>query len=361
MKKLVVVYGTRPELIKVIPLIKALKKEKGIETITVSTQQHIDMLVPLENFFNIKPDYCLDVMRPNQTINTTISKVINKTEELFMKIKPDLVFIQGDTSTVLATGISCFNQKIKVAHIEAGLRSFNLEEPFPEEFNRKIVSSIARYNFAPTKISADNLKEEKLSDEKIFITGNTVIDSVRIISEKLNINRTKTNNTILVTAHRRENHGKGIIEICEAVKEICQKHPDINFVWPVHPNPNVKDIVYGNLKNIEQVKLLPPLDYFDLLQEMANAKLIWTDSGGIQEEAPFFKKPLLILRNVTERPEVVESGFGLLVGTETSLIIEKTEQILSNSELYNKMIEGQNPFGDGFAANKIIDIVKNDL
>ena len=357
MKKYVVTYGTRPELIKMVPIIYALQKEQNIKTIVVSTGQHPDMLAPLEKFFEITPHYQLNVMKPNQTINRTLTSVINKIEDLFLEIKPDLVFIQGDTSTVLATGICCFNMHIKVAHIEAGLRSFNINEPFPEEFNRKTVSSFAHYNFAPTQISSNNLLAEKIEKEKVFITGNTVIDSVRIITEKLNLKSTESNK-ILITAHRRENHGDGIKNICNAIKKMCIKHPSIEFIWPVHPNPNVKDVVSDELQNIPQVKLVPPLDYFELLQEMANAKLIWTDSGGIQEEAPFFKKPVIILRNATERPEVVNAGFGILTGTNVEKIIVETEKIFSDEDYYKTMISGENPFGDGYSSEKIISLVK---
>ncbi len=357
MKKFIVTYGTRPELIKLVPLIYELRKSSSVRTIVVNTGQHIDMLKPLEKFFEITPDYELNVMQPNQTINKTLSAVLLKIEDLFIQIKPDLVFIQGDTSTVLATGMACFNMGINVAHVEAGLRSFDLTQPFPEEFNRKVVSLFAQYNFAPTELSKNNLIAEKIAKEKIFITGNTVIDTIQIIAEKIKISKDVNPNKILITAHRRENHGEGMLNICKAIKEIIKLKNDVEFVWPVHSNPNVKLVVELELKNLKQVKLLPPLDYFDLLQHMANSKIIWTDSGGIQEESPYFKKPVLILRNITERPEVVSAGFGVLVGTNVERIVEETTKLFSDPNYYNSLTTGQNPFGDGNAAKKIIDII----
>lgn len=357
MKKFVITYGTRPELIKLVPLIYELRKLSSITTIVVNTGQHIDMLKPLENFFEITPDFELNVMQPNQTINKTLSAVLIKIEELFLQIKPDLVFIQGDTSTVLATGMACFNMGIPVAHVEAGLRSFDLTQPFPEEFNRKVVSLFAKYNFAPTELSKNNLIAEKIVEEKIFITGNTVIDTIQIIAEKMQLSKHINPNKILITAHRRENHGEGMLNICKAIKEIIKLKNDVEFIWPVHSNPNVKVVVEQELKDLKQVQLLSPLDYFDLLQHMANSKIIWTDSGGIQEESPYFKKPVLILRNVTERPEVVSSGFGVLVGTNVEKIVTETTKLFTDINYYTDLTKGKNPFGDGNAAKKIIEIV----
>lgn len=352
--KISIVYGTRPELIKLAPLIIALKKEKWVELTIINTGQHKEMLVSLEKLFQVYPDISLNVMTDNQNVSQVVSKVIAQMDRLIDKNKPDLVFVQGDTATVLATAIACFYSKVKIAHVEAGLRSFDLQHPFPEEFNRRTVSLFADYNFAPTQTSANNLLKEGVNKNKILVTGNTVIDSLQIIKRKLKP-RKNDKKTILVTAHRRENHKKGIENICSAIIELLQQNNKVEFIWPIHPNPNVKEIVEKRLSNVPGVTLCAPMDYLELLDTISNSFLIWTDSGGIQEEVPSFGKPVLILREVTERPEVVSSGFGLLVGTSKSKIVSSTIELLTNSEKYTKMISGKNPFGDGNASKRIIE------
>lgn len=351
--KIYIVYGTRPELIKLAPLIIKLRKIQNVQLTTISTGQHKEMLKSLENIFDIKPDISLDVMTDNQSVNQVISKVMDKMDKILSEDPPHLVFVQGDTATVLATGMACYFSRIKLAHVEAGLRSFNLDHPFPEEFNRRTVSIFADYNFAPTQTSAENLLNEGVDMHKVIVTGNTVIDALQLIGNKLP-EQFSTKKSILVTAHRRENHGEGIDNICEAIIELHNKRKDIEFIWPVHPNPNVKEVVDNKLKDLERVRLLEPVDYISLLTMIKNAHIIWTDSGGIQEEAPSFKKPVLILREVTERPEVVSAGFGVLVGTSKNTICSKTEELLDMQSLYNEMVSGENPFGDGDAADKII-------
>jgi len=352
------VYGTRPELIKMAPLILELKKEKSIQLFVVNTGQHREMLVSLEKLFQIQPDISLDVMSEGQTVSTVVSKVIKAMEAKFKKYRADLVFVQGDTATVLATAMAAYFSGVKIAHVEAGLRSFDLDHPFPEEFNRRTVSIIADYNFVPTQLSAQNLINEGVAIDKIFKVGNTVIDALKLIQPKLN-RSANPNRTILVTAHRRENHGKGIEHICDAVIQLLKQDQTLHFVWPVHPNPKVKNYVYQTLGDFDRVRLTEPMDYIELLTEIQNATLIWTDSGGIQEETPSFKKPVLILREVTERPEILNSGFGILVGTSSSEIVSQTNSILNDSNKYQEMTSGKNPFGDGTASKQILATIFN--
>lgn len=361
-RKIVVAYGTRPEIIKLAPVIIELKKRKNVNLYVVNSGQHKEMVDDLEIFFGIRSDYKFEVMTPNQSLNSVLSKIVTESAALFSKIKPDLVFVQGDTTTVFAIGTACFYSGIKVAHVEAGLRSKDIYNPYPEEFNRRVVSLFATYNFAPTKASANNLLREKISRKKIYVTGNTVVDALNFVllkkrkAIKIPSNAVKK---ILITAHRRENHGVGIQNVCKAVIRLLDLRSDVEFVWPVHPNPNVFNVVNKLLGNNKRVKLTTPLSYLDLVSEMHRSYLIWTDSGGIQEEAPTLKKPVLILRTVTERPEVINAGFGKLVGVNSNRIVSLTNELLDNKIVYKKMISGSNPFGNGSAAKKILDIVLN--
>ena len=354
--KAFVVYGTRPELIKVAPLILKLKELSLVELVVVSTGQHREMLFDLEQLFGINPDISLALMAENQSINSVVSGVINEVDKLLLQYQPDLVFVQGDTATVLGTAMACYYAKIKVAHIEAGLRSFDLNHPFPEEFNRKVVSIFADYNFAPTQISAENLIREGVPENRVFVTGNTVIDALNILSRKI-VAKKSNKKLILVTAHRRENHGEGIIAICDAIKNILQQRGDVEFIWPLHPNPNVLDVVTDYMQGIKGIELTSPMGYEELVSTMKNSYLIWTDSGGIQEEAPSLKKPILILREVTERPEVIHSGFGELTGTNTDKIVTSTLKLLIDNQYYKMKISGRNPFGTGDACDQIISIL----
>lgn len=362
--KIVVAYGTRPEIIKLAPLIIGLRKRKDVDLVVVNSGQHKEMVDDLELFFNIRSQYRFKVMTPDQTLNSVLSKVVNEASVLFSKLKPDLVFVQGDTTTVFAIGTACFYSGIRVAHVEAGLRSKDIYNPFPEEFNRRVVSLFASYSFAPTKAAADNLLKEKVVASKIFITGNTVVDALNYVLTKKRLKAgisAEPIKKILITAHRRENHGTGIENICKAVLQVLSIRKDVEFIWPVHPNPNVYNSVTKLLGNSERVKLTAPLSYLELVTEMHNAWLIWTDSGGIQEEAPTLKKPVLILRSVTERPEVITAGFGKLVGVNVKNIVVSTVELIGNVKLYKKRTSGTNPFGTGQAAKKIIDIVIKDL
>jgi len=361
-----IIYGTRPEIIKLAPLIILLRKKIGKKCIVVNSGQHADMTKELEMTFSFKPDYFLGIMEKVQTLNTLIVKAIREIDKILDIEKPDVVIVQGDTTTVLAGGIASYYKGIDVGHVEAGLRSFNLQEPYPEEFNRKVISIFAKYNFVPTDNSKKNLQNELIDQKRIYVTGNTVVDAINLIKQRLKKNeitttiKITTENNILITAHRRENHGKGIENICKAVKILSEKYKNYNFYWPVHPNPKVHNVVHNALGSIDNVRLLPPVSYVDLVYLMNKSKIILTDSGGIQEEAPSVKKPVLILRNVTERPEVIESGFGKIVGTNTQDIVNEMSSLLQHTKIYQKMISGTNPFGDGTASKKIANILLHE-
>lgn len=358
LSKIVVAYGTRPELIKLAPLILKLREE-AIDLTVISTGQHKEMLEQLEKLFGINPDVSFRLMESNQSLNGLMSKVINRFDAFLEEKKPDLVIVQGDTSTVLSVAMAAYNRKIKVAHIEAGLRTYDLNHPFPEEFNRRVVSIFADYNFAPTEQSAINLRKEGVDEKKIQVVGNTVIDAIKIIEGRIAYKKEGDKKIILVTAHRRENHNSGIKNICDAIKSLLRKRRDLHFVWPVHPNPNVKPVVEKELKDLDDVSLLEPIDYLELLSWIKSSQIVLTDSGGIQEECPSFRKPVLILRDTTERPEVIKAGFGILVGTDPAIIAKQLNAILDSETIYNQMVSGDNPFGDGHSSNRIIETIIN--
>lgn len=357
MKKIGLVYGTRPELIKLVPLIKQMQANPSIDLLLINTGQHREMVAEIEQVFDIVPTINLNIMQPNQSLNDIMINVAQSIQPILQKEKPDVVLVQGDTSTASTVATACFYSKIAVGHIEAGLRSFNIYEPYPEEFNRKVISLLASYNFTPTQKSTQNLLAEGVNNTTIFEVGNTIVDMVELVKARNAATVQQNENLILITAHRRENHGEGILNICKAIKKLLTSHPHLSFIWPLHPNPNVKGVVMDELMNIENVKLTEPLSYIELTQIMQSCKLVWSDSGGIQEECPSFKKPVLILRNVTERPEVVDSGFGKLVGTDIEEIVSNTKNILNNAIVYNEMIAGKNPFGNGDASKKIVEVL----
>lgn len=360
MKTIVVIYGTRPEFIKVVPVVKALQSSNN-KVLIVNTGQHREMVLELEKIFRIEPDFRFDIMRNDQSLNYTLSEMIKRFDSLLQDLKPDLVLVQGDTNSVLAAGIASFYLGIKVGHIEAGLRSFDLQHPFPEEFNRRVVSIFSSINFVPTAIASENLIKEGISPEKICITGNTIVDSVLLVKELLQLNPNKTKKQVLVTAHRRENHDVGLVNICEAIRKAALIHSEYTFLWPVHPNPKVKGVVFEKLRNINNIKLCDPLNYSDLLREMMDSELVMTDSGGIQEESTILKKPVLVLRSVTERPEVINSGYGVIVDTDVERILYFTALYLNPNYDWKKDITCENPFGDGTASKKIIDEIENLL
>lgn len=357
--KIAVFYGTRPELIKLYPLINELKSQ-DLNPIVVNVGQHKEMLQELESEFSVLPDYRLDVMKTNQSLKDILVNVANVVEPLLKEIKPDLVLVQGDTSTVSTVAMLCFYNNIKIGHVEAGLRSFDLRHPFPEEFNRKLVSLIAAYNFVPTKKSAENLMMEGVRPDTIFITGNTIVDTVNMMRSRYGYEKANKKNKILITAHRRENHELGIAEICESVIRISEEFPDVEFLWPLHPNPNVRKSVNESIRGFKNVRITEPLNYKQMSEALSECTMVWTDSGGIQEECPAYKKPVLILRTVTERPEVISSGFGILTGTAVENVCRETSRLLRDADYYNKTTSGENPFGDGNASVRIVEIIKSN-
>ncbi|KEI00310.1 UDP-N-acetylglucosamine 2-epimerase (non-hydrolyzing) [Clostridium botulinum] len=366
MKKLKVmsVFGTRPEAIKMAPLIKELEKNSAIESKVCVTAQHREMLDQVLTLFNIVPDYDLNIMKKKQTLSSITTEVLNNLNDIFVKETPDIVLVHGDTTTTFASALAAFYNKIKVGHIEAGLRTYDKYFPFPEEMNRKLTGSIADLHFAPTSTNKDNLLREGISENNIFITGNTVIDAMNYTVdvdykfENEYLNKIDYNKKIImVTAHRRENWGNGIENICKALLEIKKSNDDVEIIYLVHLNPVVKDMVHRYLEGIEGMHLLAPLDTKETHNLMQKSYFIMTDSGGIQEEAPHLGKPVLVLRDVTERIEAVEAGTVKLVGVDESNIIKEANKLLKDKEEYYKMSKAINPYGDGKASKRIVDSI----
>ena len=369
--KILSVFGTRPEAIKMAPIVRLLKEKAGIEARVCVTAQHRQMLDQVLELFQIKPDYDLDLMREGQTMAQISAGIFTHLDPILADFKPDWVLAVGDTTTVVTTSLLAFYQRIKFGHIEAGLRTHNKWHPFPEEINRRLATVTADLHFAPTQWSQGNLLREGVDSEKVHITGNSVIDALNFVSkqdepreikdllDKLGINDNpasgqKTRRLILVTAHRRENFGKPMENIFHALKELAERN-DVEIVYPVHLNPNVQEPANRILKDVNHITLLPPLDYLPLVHLMKHATLILTDSGGIQEEAPAFGIPVLVLRETTERPEGVDAGTLKLVGTETSRIVEEARRLLDDPVEYGKMSKASNPYGDGHAAERIVE------
>lgn len=377
MKKILLIFGTRPEAIKMAPLYWELKNNNTSFDVKVCvTAQHRQMLDQVLNFFEIKSDYDLNLMKKNQTLFDITSTSLKKLEEVITNYNPDLIFVQGDTTTAFVGALSSFYKKIKIAHLEAGLRSYNKYSPFPEEINRVLIGRLADYHFAPTELAKENLVKEGIK-ENIFVVGNTVIDALLMALKKINKNkqlkneivnffRLKINYTyktkiILITGHRRESFGEGFENICNALKEIALKYQDYSLVYPVHLNPNVREPVNRILKNIKNVFLLEPLEYPYLVWLLSKCYLVLTDSGGIQEEAPSLGKPVLVMREVTERIEGIEAGTAKLVGTNKINIIESVSDLLNNKRNYDKMAKAVNPYGDGKTSSKIRKILTSIL
>ena len=375
-KKIMLVFGTRPEAIKMAPLVYAIKaKPDQFELKVCVTSQHREMLDQVLDIFNIKPDIDLNLMKKNQNLSNLTSLILNKMQKVFAKYQPDIVLVHGDTTTTLATSMAAFYESISVGHVEAGLRTYNLNAPFPEEFNRQITSKITKWHFAPTKISKKNLLSDGIDKSSITITGNTVIDALNWILTRIdndknrqqNLNNIlnavlpfnwKNENFVLVTAHRRENFGDGFFEICSAVKELALKYPKIHFVYPVHLNPNVSRIVYRLLKGIKNIHLIKPLEYEPFIYLLKHSYLVLTDSGGIQEEAPSLGKPVLVMRETTERPEAIEAGTVEIVGSNKKKIVKRVSRLLNNKKHYQKMSRAHNPYGDGLACKRIVDVLQ---
>ena len=370
--KVLSVFGTRPEAIKIAPIVRLLKETPDVESRVCVTAQHRQMLDQVLALFHIQPDYDLDLMRDNQSLAEISASIFTHLDPVLMDFKPDWVLVVGDTATVVTTSLLAFYRRIKVGHVEAGLRTHNKWHPFPEELNRRIATVIADLHFAPTEWSKANLLREGIDEKNILVTGNPVIDAMNFVAEqeepqeitalleRLGTSGLETRSLILVTAHRRENFGKPFENICHAIKELASRE-DVEIVYPVHLNPNVKEPVNRILKGMPRVTLLPPLDYRPMVHLMKHAKLLITDSGGLQEEAPSLGIPVLVLRETTERPEGIEAGTLKLVGTETSQIVHEAEHLLDDPIAHAKMAKAVNPYGDGHAAERVIQALMNSL
>lgn len=367
--KIMTVFGTRPEGIKMAPIVKELEKREGVESIVCVTAQHREMLDPVLDLFNIKPDYDLNIFKSGQTLTEITTRALQGLEEVILKEKPDVLLVQGDTTTVFAGALAAFYHKVKIGHVEAGLRSGNLYSPYPEEANRKLAGTLSDFHFAPTERSKQNLLKEDYPDEKIFVTGNTVIDALKYAIKEdyifeldlLNNLDYKNKRVVLLTSHRSENIGKPMENIFTAIKDIVEEYKDVEVVFPMHLNPKVRDIAQGILGNSSRVHLIEPLDYEPLVNLESKAHLIVTDSGGIQEEGPSFGKPVLVVREETERPEGIEAGTAKLVGTSYEKLYNELNLLLLNEEEYNKMANAVNPYGDGRASERIVDILVNSF
>jgi len=364
--RIIAVLGTRPEAIKLALVIHALRqRSQEFETAVVHTGQHRTMLDHALQFFKIKPDFDLDVMRPNQTLNSLTGRVLDTVENACHRFEPNMVLIQGDTTTAFASALAAYYCKIAVGHIEAGLRSHDIYNPFPEEANRRLASVLTEIHFAPTALARDNLLAEGVSAEKIVVTGNTVIDTLRALSilphswENTPLAGIPDDNSrlVLVTSHRRESWGTDQEHMCMALKDLVQQHPDIRIVYPVHMNPNVRTTVNALLQNTDRIHLTEPLDYITFVSLLRRCFLVLTDSGGIQEEAPTFGKPVLVLRKLTERPEASQFGMAKIIGMSREGIVNETSHLLNDAEAYQDMSEGENPYGDGHSSERIVEAV----
>jgi len=355
------VVGTRPEAIKMAPVVLALKRELAFDVRVLATAQHRHMLDQVLNFFGIEPNIDLDIMRPNQALTTLTARLLLDLDDVLLAEKPDVVLAQGDTTTVMTVALACFYHRIPFGHVEAGLRTWDMQNPFPEEANRVIAGRLARWHFAPTQSSRQNLLREGVSDADITVTGNTVIDALLMTASKeieVGIALDATKRLVLVTSHRRENFGKPFRNICRALKTLAERNPDIQILYPVHPNPNVKDVAHEMLGNCGNVILCEPLDYAPFVAAMKKAYLIISDSGGVQEEAPALGKPVLVLRDETERPEAVEMGVVKLVGPNYERIVEEAQLLLDDATAYRAMARGVSPYGDGKGAERIVKVLR---
>lgn len=360
-KKVLFIFGTRPEAIKMAPIINKLYCHPSLRPIVCVTGQHRQMLDQVLDIFSIKPDYDLKIMKKNQTLFDITANVLISLEKVIEAISPNILLVQGDTTTTFVGALAGFYKKIPVGHVEAGLRTFNKYSPFPEEMNRSLTTHIADLHFAPTKLAFNNLTEAGVNKNSIFITGNTVIDALLYISRKLNLEELYNGQRkiILVTGHRRENFGARIKNICLALKEIAKKYSNVEIVYPVHLNPNIQEPVYRIISGIDNIKLIDPVDYLEFVKLMHKSYLILTDSGGVQEEAPSLGKPVLVMRDDTERPEGIQIGTARLIGTDRSTIVEEVSKLLNDKEKYKVMSEIPNPYGDGKASERIVNILED--
>ena len=361
-KRIVITVGCRPDCIKMMPLVKELKKRDGLEVILLSTGQHRQMLDQVFDVFGEKPDYDLEIMKPGQSLFDITTNILNKIQKLIEEIKPDVVLVHGDTSTAFVTALACFYMQIPVGHVEAGLRTYNLLSPYPEEFNRQCIGLLANYNFAPTKLAKQNLLSEQKKPESIYVTGNTVIDAMQHTVKKNythpELEWVGDNKLIFITAHRRENLGQPMHNMFRAIRRVLDEHPNCRAIYPIHMNPIVREAAVEELGDCKQIHIIEPIEVFDCHNFEAKSYLILTDSGGIQEEAPAYGVPVLVMRDTTERPEGVDAGTLKLVGTNEEVIYNEFTNLLDNEEKYAKMAKAVNPYGDGHACERIADILE---
>lgn len=362
MKTIMLVFGTRPEAIKMCPVVNELKKRDGIKTIVCVTGQHKEMLEQVLDVFKVKPDYNLAIMKPGQTLFDITTNILMKIKTVLEEVKPDVVLVHGDTSTTFVTALACFYLQIPVGHVEAGLRTYDIYSPFPEEFNRQSVSIISKFNFAPTTLSRENLLREGKKSDSIWITGNTAIDAlkttVRSSYSHPELEWAKGSRLILITAHRRENLGEPMHHMFRAIRRVMNEHPNVKAIYPIHMNPLVREAADEEFDGDNRIHLIEPLDVLDFHNFMEASYLILTDSGGIQEEAPSLGKPVLVMRDTTERPEGIDAGTLKLVGTSEEVIYREFTRLLNDKEEYDKMSKASNPYGDGHASERIADILQ---
>ena len=359
--KIMCTVGTRPEAIKMAPVILALKEQSWAEVRVLATAQHRHMLDQVMNFFGIVPDIDLNIMKPNQTLTELTARLLLELDKVLLEEKPDVVLAQGDTTTVFAMSLACFYRRIPFGHVEAGLRTWDMQNPFPEEANRVLAGRLTKWHFAPTQSSKDNLLREGIANQDITVTGNTVIDALLMTAAKdltLGIELDDSKRLILVTSHRRENFGAPFKNICRALKTLAERNQDVQILYPVHPNPNVKDIAYEMLSEVPNIILCDPLDYSPFIAAMKKSYLIISDSGGVQEEAPALGIPVLVLRDETERPEAVDMGVVKLVGPNYDLILNEAHRLLDDPQAYKAMARGVSPYGDGKGAQRIVEVLK---
>ena len=363
-KKVLIVFGTRPEAIKMCPLVNELKSRENIITKVCVTGQHRQMLDQVLEIFEVQPDYDLSIMKDKQTLFDITTSILNRIKDVLESEKPDVVLVHGDTSTTFVTALACYYLQIPVGHVEAGLRTYNIYSPYPEEFNREAVGIISQYNFAPTEVSKENLLREGKEENTVYVTGNTVIDALKTtVREDYShpeLNWAADSRLILLTAHRRENLGAPMHSMFRAIRRIVDETPDVKVIYPIHMNPVVRKAADEELGDDDRIRIIEPLDVLDFHNFMARSYLILTDSGGIQEEAPSLGKPVLVMRDTTERPEGIEAGTLKLVGTNEDVIYKEFKRLLTDKEAYDKMSKASNPYGDGFACKRIADILLND-
>ena len=361
MKKVMLVFGTRPEAIKMCPLVNELKKREELQTVVCVTGQHRQMLDKVLEAFDVTPDYDLSIMKDKQTLFDVTTNILNRIKEVLEKEKPDVVLVHGDTSTTFVTALACFYLQIPVGHVEAGLRTYNIYSPYPEEFNRQAVSIISKFNFAPTELSKQNLLKEGKDPDSIFVTGNTAIDALKTtVRENYThpeLEWAKGSRLIMITAHRRENLGEPMRHMFKAIRRVMDEHPDVKAIYPIHMNPVVREIADEFLGGDDRIHIIEPLDVLDFHNFLSRSYLILTDSGGIQEEAPSLGKPVLVMRDTTERPEGIAAGTLKLVGTEEETIYKEFSRLLSDKDEYEAMSKASNPYGDGHACERIADVL----